>query len=356
MKSRKHNRFWRELRANARDSILLLKQFQIPLLLFVFTIIGGGYLYKLLSEHTSQPIHSTMQAIYHVLGLIFLSPTEPYPRAWFLQIFWFLMPVIGMGILAHGIADFGVLFFNRRARGKEWEMAVASTFNRHIILVGLGHLGFRTAKYLHEMGKDVVIIDINPKAELIETTRDFGIPLLVDDATREITLKSAGIEKAKAIILCTQDDSLNLQMAVKARSLNPDIQVTIRIFDDDFAKALQEQFGFKALSSTGMASPVFAASAAGVDMTRPIILDGEPLSLAKLLIKPNSMLCNLPIHEIEQIYHVSIILVRNQNGEGDYHPSPDFVLKGGESIAILGSAARISHIASANDSKKPTGK
>ncbi len=353
MKDKSHKQFKREIKANIRDSILLLKQFRIPLLLFIMTIVGGGFLYALLSSAAGEPLGSTSQAIYHVLGLIFLSPTEPFPKTWYLQTFWFLSPLIGIGILAHGIADFGVLFFNRRARGKEWEMAVASTFSNHIILVGLGHLGFRTARYLHEMGKDVVIIDINPKAELIETTRDFGIPLLVDDGTREVTLRSAGIEKAKAIILCTQDDSLNLQMAVKARSINPDVQVTIRIFDDDFAHALQKQFGFKALSSTGMASPVFAASAAGVDMTRPIIVDGEPLSLAKLTIKPGTALEGHSVRDIERQYHVSIILVRSPDGKGEYHPSPTLTLKDKTSIAFLGRAAAISSLASANEHLLP---
>ena len=55
------------------------------------------------------------------------------------------MPIIGIGILAQGLADFGSAIFNRKTRNKEWEMAVASTLNKHTILVGLGHLGYRVA-------------------------------------------------------------------------------------------------------------------------------------------------------------------------------------------------------------------
>ena len=60
----------------------------------------------------------------------------------------------------------------------------------------------------------------------------------------------------------------------------------LRIFDDDFAHGLQEQFGYSAFSATGMAAPAFAAAASGVDMTRPITVEGQSMSLAHLKIEP----------------------------------------------------------------------
>ena len=83
-----------------------------------------------------------------------------------------------------------------------------------------------------------------------------GIPVIPADARHAGALESANIKEARTIILASQNDAMNLQIALKARSLNPDIQVVIRIFDEDFAHALQEQFGFIALSATEMATPV----------------------------------------------------------------------------------------------------
>ncbi len=87
--------------------------------------------------------------------------------------------------------------------------------------------------------------------------------------------------------LCTQNDSLNLKVALKAQRLNPNIHVILRIFDDDFAHGLQEQFGYTAFSATAMAAPAFAAAASGVDMTRPITVEGQSMSLAHLKIEPD---------------------------------------------------------------------
>lgn len=348
MRPTKRRRFNRQFRASFRDSWLLLRQFQWPLLTFIGAIFGGGILYRYLAILAGEPIGDIASANYHILTLVFLNPINDFPSVWYLQLFNFLMPVIGIGILAQGVADFGVLFFNRRARGKEWEMAVASTFNNHVVLVGLGHLGFRVAHHLHSMGQDVVAIDLEPKDDLVKSVQDLGIPILADDSTREAALKAAGIEKAHAIILCTQQDGLNLQVAMKARSLNSDIQVVVRIFDDDFAKALNEQFGFQAISTSAMASPIFAATAAGVDMTRPITVEGQSLCLASLSIGPRSQIPGLTVENIEADYDVSVVLLRRPGEAPDYHPGPDRSIQTGDVMAILGGTTEISNLSQKN--------
>jgi Trk K+ transport system NAD-binding subunit len=338
----------RRLYASLRDTWLLFRQFQWPLVAFIIAIIGGGLLYDGLAKFACEPINSPTEAIYHILGLTFLQPIEAFPQAWYLQIFNFIMPIIGIGILAQGVADFGVLFFNRRERGKDWTMAVASTFNKHVVLIGLGHLGFRVAQKLHGLGQDVVVIEINPQADLVASIQDLGIPILADDGKREAALRAAGVEKAQAIILCTQNDSLNLQIALKARSINKDIRVVVRIFDDDFASALHDQFEFKAMSATGRAAPAFAAAAAGVDMTRPITVEGEELSLASMVIEDGSSIANATVEEIERDYDVSVVLLRRGGEMPDYHPSTSRQVAPDDTLAVFGGSTQISVLAQQN--------
>lgn len=349
MQKRNHQTFLRRIKASWRDTGLLLGEFSGPLLVFILAIVGCGYLYFLLAAPTPYAIHSPAEAIYLMLTLTFLQANSPFPEGWYLQSFFFLMPVLGIGILAQGLADFGVLFFNRRARGKEWEMAVASTFSNHVVLIGLGHLGFKVIKQLNEMEQDVVAIEQNPRADLITSIRAMGIPVIDGDGTRQTVLESACISRARSIILCTQNDSLNLQMAVKARTLNPKIHVVVRIFDDDFAKSLQQQFGFIALSATGMAAPIFAASAAGADITAPITVEGVPQSLARLNITPQSRLDSASVDEIEDQYEVSVVLVHH-NGQSEFHPVGQQKIMGGDIIAVFGNPTQINLLV--NDSQR----
>jgi Trk K+ transport system NAD-binding subunit len=171
--------------------------------------------------------------------------------------------------------------------------------------------------------------------------------VIQDDATREQALQSAGVEHARAIILCTQNDSLNLKVALKARRLKPEIQVVIRIFDDDFAQALQDQFGYTAFSATGMAAPAFAAAASGVDMTRPITVEGQAMSLAYLKVEPLSGLANKTVNDVEQRYNLSVVFIR-QDKATDFHPQANRIVHAHDVLAILGGPNEIRALASDN--------
>lgn len=332
---------WRKWRASWRDTLLLLREFRQPLSLFTLAIFGSGVLYFLAATQVGEPLDSLAEAIYTTLSLSFLQSAGDFPSHPLLQVFFFIMPIIGIGLLATGLADFGVMLFNRRARSKEWEMAVASTFSDHTILVGLGHLGYRVVQNLHSMEEPVVVIELNPSVDLIATVQSMNIPVLQDDATRQLALEAAGIRQARTIVLCSQNDSINLQIAVKARNLNPGIRVVIRIFDDDFAQSLQEQFGFTALSATSMAAPAFAAAAAGADVTRPITVEGQAFSLGRICIGKTSRLRGLDVSATEQKYDVSVVLLKRA-GEPDMHPSGERILAEGDTLAVLGNPQRIS--------------
>jgi Trk K+ transport system NAD-binding subunit len=329
------NSVTRNWKASWRDTTLLLREFRQPVLVFSLAIFVCALVYYLLAQELHEPIETFAEALYLMLTLTFLQPSQEFPNHAILQIFFFLMPVIGVLTLAQGLADFGYLLFNRRARSKEWEMAVASTLSNHHVLVGLGHLGYRVADQLHDLGEEVATIELNPSADMAGTVQKMGIPVIHDDATRELVLEGANIKKAKSIILCTQNDALNLKIALKARSLNPNIQVVIRIFDEDFAQSLHDQFGFTALSGTGIAAPVFAASAAGADITNPISIEGEALSLGRLTIASDSPLIGKTVGYVEDNYSVSIILVRYDH-HSDLHPTDSKKLNPGDQLAVLG--------------------
>jgi Trk K+ transport system NAD-binding subunit len=330
----------RRIRAALRDTWLLFGQFKWPLATFAVTVFGGGVFYYQVASGTADQIATMAEGVYHVLGLVFLQPIEPFPVVWYLQIFYFVMPIIGIGILAQGVADFGVLFFNRKARNKEWEMAVASTYQQHVVLVGLGHLGVRVIQNLIKMGQDVVAVDLNTEPGLIARVQSLGVPVILEDAAAQTTLEAAGIRRARSIILCIQNDSLNLQIALKARSLNPAIEVILRIFDEDFATSLEQQFGFRAMSATTMVAPIFAGAAAGIEMTRPISVEGQAMSLARLRIAAGSRLARLRVADLEDTYNVSVVLLR-RDGQVELHPNSEQLLAAEDTLAILGGPAEI---------------
>src|SRR5215212_1246311 len=325
----------RRWKAMLRDTLILLNEFRWPLLIFIVAIVGGGFLYFAIAKAVGEPIQSQNEAIFIILTAAFLQPTGDFPKHLGLQLFHFIMPLVGIIILAQGLADFGSLLFNRRARSKQWEMAVASTMNKHIVLVGLGHLGYRIAQRLHQMGKNVAIVEVKADQHTVISARELGIPVIEEDARNATALEGANIRDAHTIILASQNDAMNLQIALKALSLNPKIQVVIRIFDEDFAHALHEQFGFLALSATEMAAPVFAAAAAGADVTNPISIEGQQLSLARLTIAASSPLAHKTVGYVDDNYHPNIIRLRRDHSS-EMHPTDTRPLHAGDTLAVLG--------------------
>jgi Trk K+ transport system NAD-binding subunit len=335
----------RSWKATWRDTLILLKEFRTPLLIFTVAVVGGGLIYYEIANRVGEPglVRSPTEAIFVVMTAAFLQPASQFPQHYSLQLFHFIMPVVGIIILAQGLADFGSLLFNRRARTKEWEMAVASTMKNHIVLVGLGHLGYRVTQHLHEMGKHIVVVELNTSSHTVIAARKLGITVIEEDARNSTALEGANIRSAQTIILASQNDAMNLQIALKARSLNPQIQVVIRIFDEDFAHALHDQFGFIALSATEMAAPVFAAAAAGADVTNPISIEGQQLSLARLTIAPTSALAHKTIGYVEDNYHLNVILIRRDHSS-EMHPSDTRPLNAGDTLAVLGGPEQLSKL------------
>jgi len=119
--------------------------------------------------------------------------------------------------------------------------------------------------------------------------------------------------------------------------------VVIRIFDEDFAHALHEQFGFVALSATEMAAPVFAAAAAGADVTNPISIEGQQLSLARLTIAPSSALARKTVGYVEDNYHLNVILLRRDHSS-EMHPTDTSPLSAGDTLAVLGGPEQLSRL------------
>ena len=326
---------WRDFRAGWRDTLILLREFRLPILVFVITVIGGGLAYEAIANRVGEPVESTAKAIFIIWSATLLYSVEGFPDHLVLQLFHFFMPLVGLIIFARGLADFGSLLFNRRARGREWEAAVASTMKNHTVLVGLGHLGYRIVQQLYKMGRSVVAIEQDPKIETFRAVQKMKIPVIQEDATRPSALDAANVKYARTILLASQNDAMNLQIALKARTINPNIQVVIRIFDQDFAHELREQFGFTALSATEMAAPVFAAAAAGADVTNPISIEGQQLSLARFTLSANSKLVNKTVGFVEDNFSLNVILLRrNQNSE--IHPKDSVPLTSGDTLAVLG--------------------
>ncbi len=340
--SHRQPHWYHSLSANVRDTLVLLRQFRGLLILFSLTVIGGGSLYFFLAQQQHEPRPASLaEAVFLILSMIFLQANAEFPDVWYLQLFFFVMPALGLGILSQGAADFGVLLFNRRARGEAWQVAVAETFKDHIVVVGLGHLGFRIARTLHELDESFLVIEENPKADLVSQVQNWNVPIIHGDAIKHDVLINAGVHRAHTIVVATSDDTLNLQIAIHARAVNPKIRTIVRLFDDDFAREVREAFGITAAySASAFAAPAFAAAAADVDIAEAIHLNGRVLNMSHLTLVPTSALRGKTIGFLEREYGLSVVLLR-YGKSAELNPPADRPLQPGDQITLFADSSTL---------------
>lgn len=149
-------------------------------------------------------------------------------------------------------------------RFKQFWDAVRIPQSHHYIVCGLSGIGMAIVQQLHASGHDVVVIETDSNNRFINTARELGIPVIESDTSFRVTLKASNINSAAAVLAVTKNDATNLEIALKAKGLTPNIPVIVNYADPDFAGMAQQVFGFEAvLSPAELAAPAFAAAALG---------------------------------------------------------------------------------------------
>jgi voltage-gated potassium channel len=335
----------RNLRALWRDVRVLAGQFRVSLFIFVALISIGTMLLRFFYTYpNSEEGLSWTQALHATFMFIFAETILPFPDEPGVQILFFLIPPLGLAVVADGVLRFGVALFNIRERKEAWQMAIASSYRDHIIVCGLGRIGFRVVNTLLHMGEEVIGVECNADCQFLESVRQMKVPVLLGDARQREVLEQARVEEASAIVVCTEDDLTNLAIALDAREMNPGIKVVMRMFDAQLAEKVRSGFGIHtAFSTSALAAPVFAAAATRAQIDHSFYVDDILMNVAHTTVQPNSALEGRTITDVEKELDISVILYKGVDTL-DMHPSPDITLCAGDYLTVFASLEALSRL------------
>ena len=113
-------------------------------------------------------------------------------------------------------------------------------FKNHVIVCGLGRLGYFISEELIRQGEKVLIIEQNENSEHVDHFRNLGASVYIGNARLPRILQDVNVSKAKAIFAVINNDSLNLGIGLNARSIQPNLRLVLRIFDDSIANSINE--------------------------------------------------------------------------------------------------------------------
>lgn len=325
------SRLWREW----CFFLAMFKHFRGRLLLMGLLLLFGALAFRHLEPEKERTL---LEAMHCVWALIFAELPEEFPRGSIsLQILFFAIPIFGLTVILESIVNFALILRDRRRAEQYWCQTMAAHYSDHVILVGLGKLGYRTFLLLRKLGEAVVVIERNPDNQFLEEVRRDGAPLFIRDARREAVLLEAGVEKARSIVCAMDDDMANLEVGLDARRFAPHIRVVLRVFDQNIADKLRDGLNIHtAVSQSAISAPVFAMAAVDPTILNTQVVDDRLVVMQRWQVREKGPLCERTVADVLETYGFGIVEHHPQNGPPRLYPPPSTRLRDGDRLIVQG--------------------
>jgi len=151
-----------------------------------------------------------------------------------------------------------------------------------VLVIGAGKVGEAAARALHRKGLTVHAIDRSDDA--LSRLQDFTTSRFAGDAADRRLLGRAGIDHAASVLLTTNDDAMNIYLAVYCRRLNPSLRIVSRITHERNVEAIHRAGADFVLSYTTLGIEAVLSILRGYEL----VLLGEGVELFSVPV-PSSL-------------------------------------------------------------------
>ena len=209
----------------------------------------------------------------------------------------------------------------------------------HVIVCGFGRNGTECAQVLHENHIPFVVLE--EKSELPQSLSFTVKYILKGDATKDETLKEAGIERARAVIFTMPVDADNLFAVITARQLNPGITIISRASQDSSVIKLK----------IGGATNVIMPDKIGGAHMATLVMIPDVVEMLSIMTTRNTN--EFRVTEVVATRSVSLseldlwktcgctmLGIKNHNTY-TLNPSPDYCINQDERLIVMGSEEQI---------------
>jgi voltage-gated potassium channel Kch len=238
-------------------------------------------------------------ALFAILNMTFFQLNyEEMPKQGILIYFPVLVPLIGLPLFSiFGLKVIHIIrvFFMRAERGQEWQEAlVQSTVTDHILICGLGRIGYRVARTLRLDYRQAVVGINDTTSALVEELLSDGMPVILGETEHEEVLRKAGVERAR-VVVCTNKDWVNVETVVRVRRLNRRARIILRRFEDELEEDIKANFKIDAvISRSAVAALSFTYAANGGKIMEGFELNDQTYVLAQVPLESFITQAGLP--------------------------------------------------------------
>lgn len=323
-----------DFRSRSRATLLVL--------LALLLTIGVATLTYLWSSFDTDPV----DALYFSVGMITGAGGQEQVAenaAPSVKIFTAVMMLVGAGVI--GICYALLNDFVLGAHFQEVWSRARLPRQHHFVVCGLGGVGYRIVSHLQDLGHQVVVIEKDAQNRFLHAVQAQKVPVILADASLNSSLETIHISQATALLVVTSDDTVNLEIALTARSLAPHARIVVRTQDADFAHQVQQVFEFnQVMSPMELAAPAFAAAALG----GRILGNGRAGDLLWVaiatLITPNHPFCNQTIQSVARTADLVPLYIESKGFTCHGHDLLTWILQDGDILYLTMPANRLNQL------------
>lgn len=296
---------------------------------------------------------SLFDALYMtVITLATVGYGETHPLSISGRVFTMFLIMGGMGIILYGVTEITAFLVEGEMTG----VLRRRTMNRaigkisgHYILCGWGNTGHYVLEELIRTRRRCVIVEKDP--ERVKKLAEMKMLVIQGDATEDSVLKSAGIERATGLVAALTSDRDNLFIVITARGLNPKLRIISKI------EAVNSQQKFL---RSGADSAVSAQYIGGLrmasELVRPntvnfldsMLRDNSHLRVEDVQVGSDSKFTGKTLGSCDILSKAGVVLLSlRQNEAFQFNPPSNTVLKGGDTLVMMGTPEQIKSVRAA---------
>ena len=298
------------------------------------------------------PLDAVSYSITLLTGASLLFDIDPATAPPALRLYGIVLSLVGIALVAIVYALITDALIRSRLLQTLGRRTVPAGIRDHVVVAGLGAIGYRVALGIKDRGVPVVVVESQDDGRFVAATRAAGIPVVIGDARHAEVLDEVKVARARALVCATSDDLVNLSTALNGRSARSDLRVVVRLFDPDFAVRVQNGFDIRFTRSVSqLAAPAFAAAATRTEVVATLpIRDRRVALFARLRVPEDSALEGRLASSLDHVGALRLLAVADAGSDiAGWAVPADEVLDAGEEVVVAATRAGLAdllHLAS----------
>jgi len=212
-------------------------------------------------------------------------------------------------------------------------LVIYDTNYNPVLVIGGGKVGCATVRTLKQKGIPVHLVERDPR--LSDRIGEAADELIIGDAADRDILMKAGLRETPSVVLTTNDDAMNIYLAVYCRRLNPELRVISRITHERNIEAIYRAGADYAISYASLGAEDVISR---ID-SRELLIVGEGVELFRMLLPASLAGRTLAESKISSLTGLNVIGIQ-QDGKLFTNPPASTTLRDGSELLMLGSTSQ----------------